>query len=381
MDKLTLLTANAVILSVFSVCFLVAYRHKKNAGYCATWALANLMLAAALVFWILEANLPTSIVCLVPNGLLLAGFALHWSAARDFVGRRNTKIRVLAPVAILCIISAPALATESYGVIYTMTNVMLVILAFGTSLEYLSNRFEGLSSRHGLAVGYALIAASFGIRALQGIAEGRAMSIGQPDDILLTIHLIVVLIYVSTSGAFSLAIAYEHTAAEHRNEAHRDPLTGAYNRREFELRLRALLATRDRPPFAVLQFDLDHFKRVNDRFGHVAGDEALQLCADLIKWNLRDIDCLARLGGEEFSAILPNVSQVDALKIAENIRRTVAQTSLDFAPGDFHLTLSAGVYHGTGEGLSYKKLMQVVDEGLYLSKNTGRNRISLAEAA
>lgn len=381
MDKLTLLTANAVILAVFSVCFLVAYHHKKNARYCVTWALADFLLATALAFWIMEAHLPAAIVCLVPNGLLLAGFALHWSAARDFVGRHNTKLRVLAPVAILCVMSAPALVTDSYGIIYTMTNIMLVILALGTSLEYLSQRFEGLSSRHGLAFGYALIATSFGIRALQGIAEGRGMSIGQPDDVLLTFHLIVALIYVSTSGAFSLAIAYEHTAAEHRDAAHRDPLTGTYNRREFELRLRALLATKDRPAFAVLQFDLDHFKRVNDRFGHVAGDEALQLCADLIKWSLRDIDCLARLGGEEFSAILPNISQADALKIAENIRRTVAQTPLDIAPGDFHITLSAGVYHGTGEGLSYKKLMQVVDEGLYLSKNTGRNRISLAEAA
>lgn len=381
MDKFSLFTANAVILVVFSIAFLAAFRDMKRARYWRTWTLANLVLAAALVFYILEAHLPKVVVFLVPNGLLLVGFALHWNAARQFAGCKLCSVRIWAPLVILIAASLPALATNTYGLTYTATNIMLSALAFGTAREYAGMKATHLSSRHGLTLAYVLIGISFLVRVIQGIAKWQNMGIGLPDDVILTFHLLIALIYVSASGAFSLAIAFEHAVAEQREAAHRDPLTGVYNRREFELRLKALLSNEARKAFAVLQFDLDHFKQVNDRFGHVAGDEALQFCADLIKWHLREEDCLARLGGEEFAAILPEVSQEDAIRIAEAIRKSVAEARLDFAPAEFRLTLSAGVYHGTGGDLGHKGLMRRVDQGLYQSKNSGRNRVCLADAA
>jgi len=353
----------------------------KRARYWRTWTVANLVLAAALMFYITEAELPAVVVFLVPNGLLLAGFALHWNAARQFTGRKPCRARIWLPVAILIATGLPAIAMNNYGLTYTVTNILLTALAFGTAREYSGMKATRLSSRHGLTLAYVLIGTSFLVRVFQGVAEWRNMGIGLPDDVILTFHLLISLIYVSASGAFSLAIAFEQAVAEQREAAHRDPLTGVYNRREFELRLKALLCDETRQAFAVLQFDLDHFKQVNDRFGHVAGDEALQYCADLIKWHLREDDCLARLGGEEFAAILPEISQEEAVRIAEAIRESVAQARLDFAPAEFRLTLSAGVYHGTGNDLGHKALMRRVDQGLYRSKNTGRNRVCLADAA
>ena len=381
MDKFTLLAANAVILVVFSIAYIAAFHDMKRARYWRTWTVANLVLASALMFYITEADLPAVVVFLVPNGLLLVGFALHWNAARQFTGCKPSRARIWTPVAILVVAGLPALAMNNYGLIYTVTNVMLSILAFGTAMEYSGMKATRLSSRHGLTLAYVLIGISFLVRIFQGVAEWHNMGIGLPDDVILTFHLLIALIYVSLSGAFSLAIAFEQAVAEQREAAHRDPLTGVYNRREFELRLKALLSDEARKAFAVLQFDLDHFKQVNDRFGHVAGDEALQYCADLIKFHLREIDCLARLGGEEFAAILPEISQEEAVRIAEAIRKSVAEARLDFAPAEFRLTLSAGVYHGTGGDLGHKGLMRRVDKGLYQSKNTGRNRVCLADAA
>lgn len=381
MDKFTLLAANAVILVMFSIAFLAAFRDMKRARYWRTWTIANLVLASALMFYITEADLPAVVVFLVPNGLLLVGFALHWNAARQFTGYKLCRARIWTPVGILIVTGLPALAMNNYGLTYTVTNVMLSVLAFGAAREYYGMKANHLSSRHGLTLAYVLIGISFLVRVFQGIAEWQNMGIGLPDDVILTFHLLIALIYVSASGAFSLAIAFERAVAEQREAAHRDPLTGVYNRREFELRLKALLSNEARKAFAVLQFDLDHFKQVNDRFGHVAGDEALQYCADLIKFHLREDDCLARLGGEEFAAILPEISQDEAVRIAEAIRQSVAEARLDFAPAEFRLTLSAGVYHGTGGDLGHKGLMRRVDQGLYQSKNSGRNRVCLADAA
>lgn len=381
MDKFTLLAANAVTLTVFAVSYAAAFHNMKGGRYWRIWIIANLVIAGALVFYISEAALPAPVVFLVPNGLLLIGFALHWNAARQFNRSRASRLRLWLPPVILCLTSVPAILSGTYGMTYTITNIMLAFLAFGTAREYARGTGDRLSSRHGLTAAYGLICLSFSVRIVQGFAEWQHMGIGLPDDLLLTFHLIVALVYVSASGAFTLALAFERAVAEQRDAAHRDPLTGVFNRREFELRLKSMLKRERRSEFAVLQFDLDHFKRVNDRFGHVAGDEALKLSADLIRWCLRDEDCLARLGGEEFAALLPDISREDAIRIAESIRETVAGTPLDFAPGDFRLTVSAGVYHGTGDDMCHKGLMRRVDEGLYQSKNAGRNRISVASAA
>lgn len=380
-DKFTLMAANAVILIVFSVAYIAAFWDMKRARYWRTWTLANLAFATSLLAYIFAAVQPGIWVSLASNSLALIGFSLYWNAARQFGGCEFCRAHVWLPLTILAVTSLLTITMNNPGLTYCVTNLMLAVLAFRTAREYAGMKGDRFSSRHGLAFANAFIGISFSIQAIQGLVSGHYMATGPANDILLPFHLIVILVYVSTGGAFSLAIAYERAVTEQREAAHRDPLTGVYNRREFELRLKALLAEQSRVPFALLQFDLDHFKGVNDRFGHVAGDEALQLCADIIKWHLRDDDCLARLGGEEFAALLPDISKEEAIRIAETIRRSVADTRLDFAPSDFRMTLSAGVYQGTGHELTHKALMRCVDRGLYRSKNSGRNRVCIAEAA
>nr|MEC9420131.1 GGDEF domain-containing protein [Pseudomonadota bacterium] len=155
--------------------------------------------------------------------------------------------------------------------------------------------------------------------------------------------------------------------------------TGAFNRREFQTRLESLLQETQKDDFGLVHFDLDHFKQVNDRFGHVAGDEALVKVCSEVKAHLRQNDCFARLGGEEFAVLLPSISRENAFRVADRLRERISDLRFEFAPQDFNLTASAGVYHGDGSQLPSAELLKTVDESLYLSKRTGRNRVSVVE--
>lgn len=159
----------------------------------------------------------------------------------------------------------------------------------------------------------------------------------------------------------------------------RDPLTGLYNRRFLDASLSRELARaeRDRQPLAIIMLDIDFFKRVNDRFGHAAGDEVLRGLAELLTRGARKSDLICRYGGEEFLAVMPNMSKEHALERAESWRRQLEQMPVDHAGVKISITLSAGVAvfpeHGDTPGL----LVTRADEMLYRSKQEGRNRVSV----
>lgn len=381
MEIFTLFCANLTILLVLSVSFFVLARKFPDQAWWQTWSLANLALALSLGFFALETHLPLMTVFVVPNLLLLLGFGLHWQAARRFAGIDATASRLWVPVGLLAAVNVPALVTGNYSLVYIATNLIVAVLAGTTALAYAGKGFGGLVSRYGMVLGFALMAAEGAIRAAHGLLLGNAMGAGLTDDMVLITHLLVSLVFVTLSGAFALGISFERAAREQQDIASRDPLTGIYNRREFDRRLDALLQARSGAAFAVLQLDLDFFKQINDRYGHVSGDEALVAVAELIRNNVREGDCFARLGGEEFGLLLPDIDRNCALAIAERIRRLVETMKLDFTNDDLRLTVSAGLYHGTGGDLNSRSMMRIVDQGLYRSKNNGRNQVSLAEAA
>lgn len=149
-----------------------------------------------------------------------------------------------------------------------------------------------------------------------------------------------------------------------KEEAITDPLTGVLNRRGFN----KMAATYEHCPFrCMIAIDIDHFKRVNDTFGHEAGDEVLVSFAGLLKEQCRSHDVISRFGGEEFIILLPDTSLKEAFLIAERIRKVVEITTLPFAG---RITMSAGVCGGTDN----ENLLKYADEALYRAKRTGRNR-------
>jgi diguanylate cyclase (GGDEF)-like protein len=165
-----------------------------------------------------------------------------------------------------------------------------------------------------------------------------------------------------------------------RAQAVRDPLTGAYNRGFFDEVLRSQLAAARRgAPVALMIIDADHFKRINDRFGHAEGDRALRSIAQAITAAVRSADIVCRYGGEEFCIILPGTPLHAAVPLAERMRRqvTAACAAAGIAGGE-PVTVTIGLAAAPGDGESAEALMRAADRRLYRGKEAGRDRVMAA---
>ncbi|MBN2333114.1 MAG: GGDEF domain-containing protein [Deltaproteobacteria bacterium] len=174
------------------------------------------------------------------------------------------------------------------------------------------------------------------------------------------------------------------TLTELRSNANTDPLTGVHNRRFFHQTLtrESERASRHHQPLSLIMLDIDHFKTVNDTFGHLTGDHILQQVSTLARESIRTIDTISRYGGEEFVVILPQTAITDAAVIAERLRTRIARFPF-LGPGDkpLAITASLGVACWPGSGCLSRQgteLVQAADRALYAAKDTGRNRTCTA---
>jgi len=159
-----------------------------------------------------------------------------------------------------------------------------------------------------------------------------------------------------------------------------DFLTGVYNRRQFETLARAELARCQRylRPLSVVMLDIDHFKAVNDRFGHAAGDRVLKSVADLCRAAKRDSDIIARLGGEEFAIMLPETTEAATVQFAERLRRLIVDCAVTANGQEIPVTISVGIAGASVRTSGIESLMRDADQALYEAKRAGRNRIVVA---
>lgn len=168
-------------------------------------------------------------------------------------------------------------------------------------------------------------------------------------------------------------------------ESRLDPLTAVANRRALAEQGHAAmaLARRSGQPLSVLMLDLDHFKAVNDRHGHLLGDQLLQAIAQHCRGMMRETDQFGRWGGEEFVALLPDTGPEQAMELAERIRASIAATPWNFGPVLLHPTVSIGVAGGPAPGAddldaAWSALVDAADAAMYRAKNLGRNRVERA---
>lgn len=157
-----------------------------------------------------------------------------------------------------------------------------------------------------------------------------------------------------------------------------DALTGLLNRRHFDLTLPAVLerTRRSLQPACLVLIDLDHFKHINDTWGHPVGDLALQHAANIMQQQVRMVDSIYRYGGEEFVVILPDTRLRQAVEVAERIRVAIQDTPLELEEGELGFTASLGVeVHLPTQSTSPEKLLEATDKLLYQAKETGRNKV------
>ncbi len=184
----------------------------------------------------------------------------------------------------------------------------------------------------------------------------------------------------------NLAWIYDYTDRRNMEEAlrdmaSRDPLTGIYNRRSFMELARSQLARAHRfsEPMSVFVLDVDHFKRINDSYGHATGDDALRMVAGGCQAILREYDILGRLGGEEFVVVLPGATAQESRVVAERVRRHLSRMAIPGPEGRFHLTSSIGISAIEGAYDTLEKAIHRADLALYRAKREGRNRVVVYE--
>jgi diguanylate cyclase (GGDEF)-like protein len=166
-----------------------------------------------------------------------------------------------------------------------------------------------------------------------------------------------------------------------RQLAYRDGLTGVFNRRYFESRMidEVTRAARYGGGVSVLMIDLDHFKKINDDFGHMLGDDVLRAVSAIFVRNLRKVDVVCRYGGEEFAVVLPATQGTSAAAVADKLRCAIANNQFQGVP--YSVTVSVGVAEFPGNGITRDDVVRAADAALYQAKEAGRNQVCLASTS
>jgi len=183
----------------------------------------------------------------------------------------------------------------------------------------------------------------------------------------------------SVADISATAIQNAYYVERVRQLAYIDGLTGIFNRRFFEMRIAEEMerARRYEGGMAVIMMDIDHFKRLNDEFGHLLGDEVLRQVSSVFSQHLRKVDIVCRYGGEEFAILLPQTSVEQALNVAEKLRKEIAAWQFPGVPRAVTISAGASAYPAHGDGRD--DLVKAADAALYAAKQAGRNCVKAAE--
>ena len=355
----------------------------KGAG---RWAAACGGEALGWVLLSLRGIVPDVVSMVVANTLLLLAVAMYFHALREFDSdAHKNSSRVVVPYALVV---GVALALAYFTLVApSLAGRIVVVSLVGAPLTLSCGRLLLCGSERpsavrlamgcgclgcGLAllarIPYTLLAAGSGLR--QGFLSP---SMGQEAIYLGSYVALVVL----TLGF--LLLCNERLNRDALRLATRDALTGAHNRRAIEESARADLARcrRSGLPLAVLLVDLDHFKAINDTYGHATGDAALRVFVATATAHLRARDMLGRYGGEEFLVVLPATTREDALTTAERLRTAVAGAMLEAGEHRLRVTASIGVAEATGDD-DIDAVLARADTALYQAKAQGRNRTAIS---
>jgi diguanylate cyclase (GGDEF)-like protein len=303
-----------------------------------------------------------------------------WSAARLFHGRPVLwGSMCLGAIVWLAFCSSSAFVTTETSRL-VVSSVIVATYTFLTAVELWRERRKSLIRRwpaifvpmlHGVVFLFPV--------ALAGLSQdgigSRTLGAGW-----VAVYAIEVVLYVVGAAFIVLVLAKDRTVRQYKLAAATDPLTELLNRRGFFEAAAGIMAARQasKEPVCVLAFDLDHFKSINDRFGHNTGDATLHLFAAVVKKTLRAGDAIGRLGGEEFIALLPSTLG-DATAAANRVRRAFASAAAA-AGSHAAATVSAGVACGSAFA-EIDTLIARADAALYRAKTNGRNRVEASDEA
>lgn len=250
---------------------------------------------------------------------------------------------------------------DEFRVVWFLTNIPGVYLLLGCRPGMVITACTAL----GLALGNAYLPAPYSPNAMA--------------TLLSSVIYLGIFFHLYANRAISFYLRMRESNRELYRLAMHDHLTGVFNAKAYYQFCDQLisLAGRSAAPYSVLFIDLDHFKAVNDTYGHATGDKVLQSAAHCIGKSIRSSDSLGRVGGEEFSVFLPNTTQESALGVAENIRRAIESLNIEIAElGTLRITASIGVAGNLPEVSAMQEIQKRADQAMYKAKRAGRNRVA-----
>jgi diguanylate cyclase (GGDEF)-like protein len=341
------------------------------------WGAAYLLGAASVALSTLVGNTFGEMLSLALNAFGFAACGMVWNASRVFHGRKPN-LPGLALGAIAWIAAVMTLAPEASAVRMTIGAGIVAIYAALTAIELWSERRKTMQRRWPTIV----VPVMHGFVLMLPILLGDLLhphDTGFGGSIWVTVFAIEVVLYAVGTVFVIFMLVSERTVSAHRRAASMDPLTGIFNRRGFAEATSRVIEREANAgrPVTVMIFDIDHFKSINDRFGHPAGDEILKLFAAIVVNTLRITDLSGRIGGEEFAALLP-CSLEEGLLAADRVREAFEKSGIVAEEGPVDTTVSIGVAGGPA-GTELEVLLAAADTALYQAKRGGRNRVEAAE--
>jgi diguanylate cyclase (GGDEF)-like protein len=356
---------------------LLFFGRQENIPALQWWGTAYLLGAASVALWTLAADTLGPLLSLALNAVGFIACGMVWNASRVFHGRKPN-LPGLVFGAIAWIAAAKLLPADAAALRLTIGAGIVAAYAALTATELWTERRRTMQSRwpaiavpvlHGFVLMLPIV--------LGSLLHPRGETFS--NSIWVTVFAIELVLYAVGTVFVIFMLVSERTVTAHKNAASMDPLTGMFNRRGFAEATSRVIEREANGgrPVTVMIFDIDHFKSINDRFGHPAGDEILKLFAAVVVNSLRISDLSGRIGGEEFAALLP-CSLEEAVIVAERVREAFEGSGIVDDTGAVATTVSIGVAGGPA-GTELEVLLAAADTALYQAKRSGRNRVEAAE--
>ena len=375
LDISTLYLMASLVAAMLGGLLLYFWRQERIAAL-GWWGAAYIVGGVAIALWMLAGTLlvPALEVLLTMVGFFACGMV--WNAARVFHGRSNSWPGMLAGAALWAV--AGFSLPESSNLRVIVGAALVAGYAAMTASELWSERRKDMQARwpaivipamHGIVLMLPILLGDF-FRTDAGALDVRSGWVAA--------FAVELVLYAVGTVFIIFILVSERVVKAHKTAASIDPLTGLFNRRGFSELTGRMMAREEKAgrPVSVLIFDIDHFKSVNDRFGHPAGDEILKLFANVLVHTLRITDIVGRVGGEEFAAMLP-CSIDEAVVAAERVRTVFANAGVKVDETPLATSVSIGVAGGR-EGTDLNALLASADTALYRAKRGGRNRVEIA---
>jgi diguanylate cyclase (GGDEF)-like protein len=380
LDLNTLFLVTIYVEAILGLLLLFAWIQNAQIVAVAWWGFADLLRAGSVLLFGMYGSAPELISIDLSNALLLTTFAMTWTGARVFDGRTVQPLYLVAGAALWLIASRIPALFDSLDVRMLFSTAIIAAYTWLAAFEFWRGRSEPLVSRWPLIFMLFAHGSLFLLRTPLVVMLPWSPTHQVFDNVWMTVISFEALLFTISIAFMLLAMAKERTELRHKTAAMVDPLTGIANRRAFlqEAGERATRQPAGAQATAVLLMDLDNFKSINDRFGHAVGDRVLQIFCETASSQVRPIDLVGRLGGEEFAAVLCDVGRERAMVLAERVRRSFAEAAVEVDGRPVGATVSIGLVLAQGAPVEIAPLLAQADQALYCAKEAGKNRVEVA---